>query len=491
MGPLQILFIGLAVVIGLIIVGRLPAFLALLLGALTVSFLTGGTSGNTEWVDKVTRVVEELGTMTGRIGVLIVMGAIIGRCLTASGSADRIVLALGRLFGQKQVPAAFLCSGFVLSIPVFYDTTLFLLLPLARTYHHLIRKNAVLLLTAVAAGATISHGLIPPTPGPLVIAQQLNLSVATMLGFGLLVGTLLTPFALAGCYFVNWYLPNPRLLPDENAPNFSDSADTTDSKSSESPKTYQEFFSNTNTADKYPSLFWAMAPIVLPVFLIATSEIYKVVETQFFAGSTLFSGILRHGILVLGNPNIALILAATVAAGVYYSRQRRQKTGKSLKEQLETAIQDAGTVILITAAGGAFGAMLRVAQVGPHLATVLFGNSSEPSGTGILILAFCLASLIKTSQGSSTTAMITTAGILNGIAFDHGALGFHPGYLGVTIGLGAMVTGWMNDSGFWVFCRMSRLDEVDALKTWSVLLAMIGITGFGIVLVLTRLLPFS
>ncbi len=145
-----------------------------------------------------------------------------------------------------------------------------------------------------------------------------------------------------------------------------------------------------------------------------------------------------------------------------------------------------GVIILITAAGGAFGAMLKEAQLAPAIQQ-LFGQSVA-GGLGMLIMAFCLASLIKFAQGSSTAAMIVTAGMFSAM-LPESSLGFHPVYLATSIGSGALVGSWMNDSGFWIFSRMGGLSEWDTLRTWSVLLAVIGLVSMAMTLLLAILLP--
>ena len=470
--PLMILLIGLAVVLGMILVFRINAFFALICAAFTISFLVPNPEGQPLWDYKVVRVLEQFGVMAGRVAVLIIMGAIIGKCMLESRAADRIILTICRIFGEKRVPASLLSAGFVLSIPVFYDTTFYLLVPLARSFYQQVRKNYVLLLTAIGAGATITHSLVPPTPGPLITANELGLSIASVMFTGTLVGLCLAPIAMLGCYFVNWYLPHPRIV------------DSTLLEEEKKEKN-ESFLAREK---ELPSLFASLAPIILPVVFISCCSILDMLSPR---GKAIFSETLliefcRNFVYVFGNANIALMCGAFVAAMVM--RQQRQFTLGEFNSKIEAAILDAGLIVMITAAGGAFGAMLRVAGVGERICELFQAESGVP-GLTMLFLAFGIASLIKTAQGSSTTAMITTSGIIGAMAMTPESLGFHPAYLATTIGLGGMVTGWMNDSGFWVFCRMGGIHEIDAMKTWSLLLVFIGFTGLGIVIVLTRLLP--
>jgi len=166
-------------------------------------------------------------------------------------------------------------------------------------------------------------------------------------------------------------------------------------------------------------------------------------------------------------------------------------TGVGLNCEKETAaaLQSAGTIILITSAGGAFGAMLRTCGVGTRIEELMLSGNGTMAGLGVLLLAFAAASMIKTAQGSSTTAMITTAGIFSTLGLQASMLGFHPGYVAVAIGVGSCVTGWMNDSGFCIFASMSGMKETDVLRTWTLGLALMGTAGICVTMILSQLLP--
>ena len=159
--PLFALLLGLVTVVGMIIVLRVNAFLALISAAMLVSLLAPGPPG-----EKMARVATEFGNAAGKIGIVIAMAAVIGKCLMDSGAADRIVRSILRLLGEKRASAALLGSGFVLSIPVFFDTVFYLLVPLARSLWRRTHKNYMLYILSIGAGAAITHTLVPPTPGP-------------------------------------------------------------------------------------------------------------------------------------------------------------------------------------------------------------------------------------------------------------------------------------------------------------------------------------
>jgi GntP family gluconate:H+ symporter len=246
------------------------------------------------------------------------------------------------------------------------------------------------------------------------------------------------------------------------------------------------------TPDTSPNLFWSFAPILLPVMLIAMQTTIVALER---AGTIVWSEnllVLQNLLRLLGDPHFALMLAAVVAMCILF--RVRNLSLNTLAKRMEPALVGAGMIILITAAGGAFGETLRQAGIGERLRDLCQdGSGGEMSGVVLLLLAFGTAAVIKTAQGSSTVAIITTAGIFAGILFAEGAspLPFNAAYVAVAIGLGSCVTGWMNDSGFWIFCRMGGIKETDALKTWTVGLVFLGLSGLVIVLVLSWLLPLT
>ena len=470
--PLFILLCGVLTVIGMIVCLRLNAFLSLVAAALVVNFLTPLQPGQF-WDDNVKDVCTAFGEMAGRVGILIAMGAIIGKCMLDSGAADRIIRFIIALFGKRLIPAALLTAGHVVSIPVFYDTTFYLLVPIVRSVYKQIRKNYILCLMAVGLGATLSHTLIPPTPGPVILAETLQIPLGTMMIVALMVGLLTAVPALAIAYVMDRLLPNPvlRYAEEDLAQEENNSAETP-----------------TNTG---PSLFWSFLPIVIPVVLIAAQTTVEALEK---AGQIVWNDnllMLQNLLRLLGDPRFALILAAVVAMFVLF--RSRGLTFDSLGKKIESAVYEAGMIILITAAGGAFGQTLRQAGIGERIQELFRGDSGgEMTGVGLILLAFGIAAVIKTAQGSSTTAIITTAGIFSGIlAAVTEPLPFNAAYIAVAIGLGSCVTGWMNDSGFWLFCRMGGVKETDALKTWTVGLVFLGLCGLAVVLVLSRFLPLT
>lgn len=546
--PFLILFIGVAVVIGMIIGMRINAFVALITAALVVSFLSPG-----EIADKVSRVASAFGATAGGIGIVIALAAVIGKCLMDSGAADRVVQAFVNGMGEKRSSIALSGSGFVLSIPVFFDTVFYLLVPLARSLYRSTKKNYLKYVLAISAGAAVTHTLVPPTPGPLLMAQQLGVDLGTMIGVGALVGI---PAAIVGLLFAGWLdkrMPiEMRPLPGEEE---SETVEISDRK--------------------LPGLFVSLLPILLPVVLIGMNTALEtkangeraaqitegdikdstalkaaiavatetpllalkeagvhesddlaaamneaLIDRQAFAtGKNLgrsnlalvenanrsaLEAVLPEAVLarhvwdtparkaanvskLYGNANLALLLSAVIAILLYVRSCKPSKT--QFSDMLEHALMSGGLIILITAAGGAFGAMLAAAGIGEAI-QAKFASAGASMGISLLCLAFFISLVMKIAQGSTTVAVITASGMISAMLVGVD-LSFHPVYLATAIGGGGLVGSWMNDSGFWIFSKMSGLTEAEALKSWTPLLAVLGVTAFLMSVLLSFVLPLA
>jgi GntP family gluconate:H+ symporter len=485
--------VGLAVVLGGIVLARMNAFLALVSAALVVSFMAGAGPGGVA-TDPVARVAEALGTTTGAIGIVIALAAIIGDAMMKSGAADRIVQMFLDLLGEKRAAAALMASGFVLSIPVFFDTTFYLLVPLVRSLYRRTRRHYLKYLAAVAAGGTATHALVPPTPGPLFVASAFDVNLGLMIGMSIVVAL---PAALVAFAYGGWLDRRGQLQPSWET--------GADGREEPAP--------GSASAAPAPGLLVSLLPIALPIVLIAGDSAVKAIAQQQLvkadasaralrgdeltrtlltaaAEGTLPAASLYRYTRVLGNPNLALLLSAGIALGTLWSRRRLVEG--SVAQLVEGALMSGGVIILITAAGGAFGAMLRAAGLGDAIKgmaqTAGGGSPTLLSGLPLLVLAFAVSSVIKFAQGSSTTAMIVTSGMLVAMV-DLRGLAFHPVYLALAVGAGSLVGTWMNDSGFWIFAKMGGLSEVQTLRSWTPVVAIVGAVAFVMTILVAWLLP--
>jgi len=453
--PFLLLAVGLFVVVGGIIKLRVHAFIALITAALVVSLLAPG-----DWGDKVPRVAQAFGDTATGIGVVIALAAVIGMAMTASGAADRVVRMFLRLFGQQRGGAALMASGFTLAIPVFFDTVFFLLVPLVRSMYR--RTGRHYLKYLVAAGScAVAHALVPPTPGPLIIAGTLGVDLGMMMLVGLMVAI---PAAFASLLFAAWVDRRVPVTPPSDIVAASGAGDAGD--------------------ENLPGLGWSLAPIVIPVGLITAGTIMRALGL--IGDANPGDQGLTHAVVVLSNPNMALLLAAAVALLGYW--KFRRPTMQDMSTNVGEALMAGGVIVLITCAGGAFGAALRSAQLAPAIQGL--AGAGATGGYGLLFLGFGIAMLIKFAQGSSTASMIVTSAMLAAM-LDPASLAYHPVYVGMAIGSGSLIGSWMNDSGFWIFARMGGLTELQTLKSWTPLLVLLGLVGMAMTLLLATVMPMA
>jgi GntP family gluconate:H+ symporter len=191
---------------------------------------------------------------------------------------------------------------------------------------------------------------------------------------------------------------------------------------------------------------------------------------------------------VVGNPGFALLVAAVIA--LVLMQRQGGLTRLQVAEAVEESLASGGVIILITAAGGAFGAMLQQAGLGDALQKSA-SLDSHSTGVTLALGGFGVASLLKLAQGSSTVAMIGASAVLGALQPGPGMLGFHPAYLATAIGCGSLVGSWMNDSGFWIYSRMGGFTEAETLKTWTPGLAIVGLVGMAVTLALSAILPLD
>jgi H+/gluconate symporter-like permease len=580
--PVGIVTIGIISVLGLIIGLKLNAFLALIISAIFVSVLVGYDTGSSMG-DRMNAVVSSFGGSAAGVGIVIAMAAIIGKCMLDSGSADRIVRTAVDITGEKRASLGLMISGFILAIPVFFDTVFYLLVPLARSLHRRTEKHYLRYLMAIATGGAITHTLVPPTPGPLLVAAILGVDVGMMMIIGTAVAI---PSAMIGLLF--------SIQVDKKMPIPMRPLGVTDDRH----KPLDE--------EKLPRLWASLLPVVLPVLLIGAGTLATtladnedraaVVTTDIenfdllaerFASATERSPagrilaskkitekerrrlttpattdeqretvvtIINRTLLdpdfyradafadvampsvsaelmkadqlrmkpvdrrrmnralidaaypeliapmrwdspmrttanslgLWSNPNFALLLAALAAMLTF--KIVRSLSWRELGVDVETALMSGGVIILITAAGGAFGAMLSQTGVGDTIQQFFSGRNA--AGIAVLLLAWSVSAVLKVAQGSSTVAMIVGAGMIAAI-MGSDQPPFHLVYVATAVGSGSLMGSWMNDSGFWVFTKMGGLTEGEALRSWTPLLATLSIGGLLTTILLSQIMPMA
>ena len=466
MDPILIILIGTAVVLFGIIVLKLHAVVSLLLAAMVTGLLTSpehiyeyavhsGMSDQEALSLSGTalgkRLTMAFGNTSGKIGILIALASIIGTSLMRSGAAERIVRGLLGLFGKKNTSLAFLSGSFTLAIPVFFDTVFYLMIPLVKSISVRNPKKFSLLLMTVIAGGVMAHSLVPPTPGPLFVAEEMGIDLGIMMIGGLTVG-----LVTAACGYLYALWANRKWsLPMRDTPDIS----IEDLKQ----------FSGKETKE-LPGLFVSLLPVLLPILLITGNTFSKM-----FAGGTRLSNIFT----IIGDPNIALAISAAIAMILLWTRLIEVRI---FKKYITESLMGAGMIILITSSGGAFGQMLQQTGIGIRI-EILAANYQM----ALLPLAFFITAAVRTAQGSATIAMVTAIGVMSGLASN--GLHFHPVYLALAIGCGSKIFAWMNDSAFWIVTKMSGLEEKETIRHFSILLMVMGFSGLIAVMILSRIFP--
>ena len=461
--PFMILGICVACIILLITKLRVHPFLALIGVAILAGLLAerGTLPGEPEkshWIQAVEVTAMGLGEVCGKIGIVIALASIIGVCIMESGAADKVVRRFIAVFGEKRAGLALLVSGFLLGLPIFFDTLFMLLVPLARALRLRVGKDYTLFVLAICCAGAVTHSLVAPHPGPLAMAEALKVD----LGWSVIVGALVSiPPVVFGWQLTKW-INRRHDIPLRETAGVS----------------IAELQSITHKPEsELPSFLASILPVLLPIILVSTASFITAFGFKEKLGAS------HAFIQFIGNRNIALLIGALLAMALV-ARQQQWKFAE-IATLLDPALETAGVIILITSAGGAFGLMLKHAGVGEAIRTAASGREIN-----LILLAWGVALIMKFAQGSATVSMLTTAamtvGVTQGTVLPH-----HPMYLFLAIGFGALGFSWMNDSGFWVISRLSGFTTKETLRTWTVLAFAMSVFGLVETLLLAKLFPFK
>ena len=377
------------------------------------------------------------------IGIVIILGALIGSILEQTGAALKLADMVVKLVGQKNPELALELMGWVVSIPVFCDSGFVILDPIRKALVKRTGSSSVAATVALSAGLYISHVFIPPTPGPIAAASTLGIGDNLLLVIGL--GVLCSIFPLIAGLLYAKFIGKKVKSADEVA------------SSDEVVKTYEELVAGYG---KLPGGFNALAPIIIPVILMALGTIGKQVGVTGFALSLLS---------FLGTPIIALAVGTIFAIIQLAGAKKMGEFYKITNETLKTV----GPILFVTAAGGVLGKVISSTSMVSYITE----NANFLMSLGIFF-PFLLAAILKTAQGSSTVAITTTAGIMAPLM---GSLGLNtPALAALTvmaIGAGAMTVSHANDSYFWVVTNFGDMTPDQGYKTQTVLTLVMGIAS--------------
>ncbi|MBO1515784.1 GntP family permease [Psychrobacter halodurans] len=396
-------------------------------------------------------ISDGFGGILGYIGLVIVFGTIIGLILEKTGAAIVMAESVIKVLGPRFPTLTMSIVGAVVSIPVFCDSGYIILNSLKESLAERLKVSSVAMSIALATGLYATHTFVPPTPGPIAAAG--NLGLESNLGLVIMVGVVVTAVAvLAGWWWSNRFL---NVTPDNASAPAATMPD------------------NIKTRDDYgnmPSATMAFLPIIVPIVLICLSSIAN------FPSAPFGSGMLADILIFIGNPLTALLIGLFLSFLLINTEQKTQEISDSISQGLVVA----APILLITGAGGAFGAMLKITPIGDYLGTTL-----SALGLGIF-MPFIVSAALKTAQGSTTVALVTTsamvAPLLDKIGLDS-ELGRV--FCVMAIGAGAMTISHANDSFFWIVSQFSRMSVAQAYKAHSMATGIQGVTSILFIWLLT------
>ncbi|HCA88537.1 MAG TPA: gluconate permease [Streptomyces sp.] len=489
------LVLGIATIIVIVLRTRLDAFAALLIASLVTGFVAGAP---------VTKVLESItngfGTTLGSIGIVIGLGVGLGKILEVSGAADALAKAFVRALGKGREPWAMGVTGAVVSIPVFCDSGYVIMNPLARSIARVKRAGYVTLALALGCGMTLTHHMVPPTPGPLGVAGILGADLGGLVLAGLAFSVVLLPVVIGYARWIGPRLeselseevreavygtavtappapasPAPGARTGETSSAVADGSGGSSGSAGTGGTGEEKAVPPDAPAAPDPAealgtpppgarphrvgAALATLPLLVPLLLIVANTVVTAIDKNAqgaLTGEDYTPSAVAGVLAFVGSPVVALLIGIVLAV---YVLLPRWTTRDQVSGWLAQAAASAGLIILITGAGGALGQVLRDTGVGDEMAAAI----SSWSLPGVLV-PFLIASLVRVAQGSGTVAMITAASVTAPLVTG---LGVSPLLAALACCAGSMVFSYFNDSYFWVVTRFTGLDGIAAIRGWS------------------------
>ncbi|RMB57677.1 gluconate transporter [Dokdonia sinensis] len=426
---------GISVLLFLILRLKIQAFLALLITCIVVGVVAG-----MEPKTILDAVKNGMGGTLGFVATVVGLGALFGAILERSGGAQRLAESLLDKFGIEKSPWAVMITGFLVAIPVFFDVAFIILVPIVYALQKKTGKSLLLYAIPLLAGLAITHTFIPPTPGPIAVAEILGADLGYVIIFGFLAG--LPAAIIAGPLLAKRLSQKMHIIAPENM------------------VTKMEVPANA------PSAGTILLIIAIPIFLIVCNT---VLNSPLFDEGTLPEWLI-YGADLLGHPFVALIIANIVAW--YFLGIQKGFSKEQLLDISTKSLYPAGVIILLTGAGGAFKQILIDTGAGEMIATSLSGDFFPP-----VVFGFLVAAIVRILQGSATVAMITAAGITAPLLGLSDTSAPQLAVLVIAIASGATIFSHVNDSGFWLVKQYLGLTEKETFRSWTVMTTLIAVVG--------------
>lgn len=440
MDELQLIFAivsGIALLLLLIIRVKLNAFLSLLITSIWVGLLAGLSPDLI--IDSISK---GMGGTLAFVATIVGLGAIFGALLEHSGGAQGLAKFLIKKGGEQKSRLALLITGFIVSIPVFFDVGIIILFPIVKALAKRIKKNVLYFALPLLTGLAVTHSFIPPTPGPVAVADILGVD----LGYAIVVGVLLGfPVALiCGLIMSKWITP-------EEVTEFEDVEEL-------------------DTAYDPGLVKMIFLVLGLPISFILLGSFLQTMANEGIIEQAPFIDVLGF----IGHPFVALIMATLMA--LYFLGVRRGATRQELFDVSNRSLGPAGSIILITGAGGVLKQMMITTGIGD-----MIGSAMETSSMSVVVLAYLVAVLVRIMQGSATVAMLTAAGIVAAVIVDMDLSMLDKTLVMMAIAAGSIVLSHVNDSGFWLVNRYLNQSVQQTLKSWTIQSSMISVTSFVLI----------
>jgi GntP family gluconate:H+ symporter len=435
--------LGIAVIVLLITKFKLHAFLSLTIGTLALGAFAGAP------LDKViTSFSAGLGSTVAGVGVLIALGAILGKMLADSGGADQIVDTILAKANGRSMPWAMVLIASVIGLPLFFEVGVVLLIPVVLMVAK--RGNYSLMRIGIPAlaGLSVMHGLVPPHPGPLVAIDAVGANLGVTLALGVLVAipTVVIAGPLFSKYAARWVdVPAPeRMIPQRPSEDL----------------------------EKRPSFGATLVTILLPVVLmLAKALVDIVIDDPENSVQRVFD--------VIGSPLIALL--AAVLVGIFTLGMPAGFSKERMQQLVEKSLAPIAGILLIVGAGGGFKQTLIDTGVGQMILEI-----SEDWSIPALLLAWLIAVAIRLATGSATVATVSAAGLVAPLAADMSTT--HAALLVLAIGAGSLFFSHVNDAGFWLVKEYFGLNVGQTIKTWSIMETIISVVAGALVLLLSLII---
>ncbi len=433
-----VLIIAIILLLLLITVVKLNAYISLIMAALFV-----GVADGMDLQKLILSITNGIGNTLGSLILILGFGVVLGALLTETGATQKISAELIRVFGIQRAKYALLITGFVVGIALFYNAGFIVLIPIAYSIAQKTGQSFAYLAIAMASALSVTHGFLPPHPGPTAIAIIFKADIGRTLLYGAIIS--IPAIVAAGVIF-------PEVLKKI--------------KSSPPPGL---FISKHYADNELPGFGISLFTALIPVLLMATATACDFLEPT--------GGNVARFIRFVGDPGIAMLIAVLVAVTVLGAA--RGMSIKSLMDKTSTSVGGVAVIILIIGAGGAFKQVLIDSGTGGAISVYFSHSTLSP-----LFLGWLIATLIRISIGSATVAGITAAGIVQPLITT---LHVSPELMVISIGAGSLMCSHVNDTGFWIFKEYLGLSIADTFRSWTIMETIVGIVGLLGVLALNMM----